>query len=69
MDITAGGGDWIPDVEDPLAAARAPDIQTPAQRHAPVGELLPELCALDSGSLSSATWSSTPPTGCASTPG
>ncbi|MGB8713518.1 MAG: 3-keto-5-aminohexanoate cleavage protein, partial [Onishia taeanensis] len=27
------------------------DMQTPAERHAPVGELLPELCTLDCGSL------------------
>jgi len=52
MNITAGGGgDWIPDVEDPTRGGAGTDIQTPAQRHAPVGELLPELCTLDCGSL------------------
>lgn len=52
MNITAGGGgDWIPDTEDPTRGGPGTDIQTPAQRHAPVGELLPELCTLDCGSL------------------
>ncbi|CAM4107610.1 3-keto-5-aminohexanoate cleavage protein [Vreelandella rituensis] len=52
MNITAGGGgDWIPDVVDPSRGGPGTDIQTPAQRHEPVGELLPELCTLDCGSL------------------
>lgn len=52
MNITAGGGgDWIPDAEDPTRGGPGTDIQTPAQRHEPVGELLPELCTLDCGSL------------------
>ncbi|MGM0693769.1 MAG: 3-keto-5-aminohexanoate cleavage protein [Pseudomonadota bacterium] len=52
MNITAGGGgDWIPDVEDPARGGPGTDIQTPSERHAPVGELLPELCTLDCGSL------------------
>ncbi|MDR5873815.1 3-keto-5-aminohexanoate cleavage protein [Halomonas sp. CUBES01] len=52
MNITAGGGgDWIPDVNDPTRGGPGTDIQTPAERHAPVGELLPELCTLDCGSL------------------
>lgn len=52
MNITAGGGgDWIPDVDDPTRGGPGTDIQTPAERHAPVGELLPELCTLDCGSL------------------
>lgn len=52
MNITAGGGgDWIPDVEDPTRGGPGTDIQTPAERHAPVGELLPEMCTLDCGSL------------------
>ncbi|TDX31644.1 uncharacterized protein (DUF849 family) [Modicisalibacter xianhensis] len=52
MNITAGGGgDWIPDVADPTRGGPGTDIQTPAERHAPVGELLPELCTLDCGSL------------------
>jgi uncharacterized protein (DUF849 family) len=34
MNITAGGGgDWIPDVEDPTRGGPGTDIQTPAQRH------------------------------------
>ncbi|MDI5889980.1 3-keto-5-aminohexanoate cleavage protein [Halomonas rhizosphaerae] len=52
MNITAGGGgDWIPDAEDPARGGPGTDIQTPAQRHEPVGALLPELCTLDCGSL------------------
>ncbi|MBR9924143.1 MAG: 3-keto-5-aminohexanoate cleavage protein [Gammaproteobacteria bacterium] len=52
MNITAGGGgDWIPDAQDPTRGGPGTDIQTPAQRHEPVGELLPELCTLDCGSL------------------
>ncbi|WP_447529159.1 3-keto-5-aminohexanoate cleavage protein [Vreelandella sp. TE19] len=52
MNITAGGGgDWIPDAQDPTRGGPGTDIQTPAERHAPVGELLPELCTLDCGSL------------------
>ena len=52
MNITAGGGgDWIPDSQDPTRGGPGTDIQTPAQRHEPVGELLPELCTLDCGSL------------------
>nr|WP_163501156.1 3-keto-5-aminohexanoate cleavage protein [Halomonas socia] len=52
MNITAGGGgDWIPDAADPTRGGPGTDIQTPAQRHAPVAELLPELCTLDCGSL------------------
>ena len=52
MNITAGGGgDWVPDTDDPYRGGPGSDIQTPAERHAPVGELLPELCTLDCGSL------------------
>lgn len=52
MNITAGGGgDWIPDAADPTRGGPGTDMQTPAERHAPVGELLPELCTLDCGSL------------------
>ena len=52
MNITAGGGgDWIPDVYDPTRGGPGTDMQTPAQRHEPVAELLPELCTLDCGSL------------------
>lgn len=52
LNLTAGGGgDWLPDVADPTRGGPGTDIQTPAERHAPVGELLPELCTLDCGSL------------------
>ncbi|MBD3897963.1 3-keto-5-aminohexanoate cleavage protein [Halomonas sp. ML-15] len=52
MNITAGGGgDWFPDAQDPTRGGPGTDIQTPAQRHEPVSELLPELCTLDCGSL------------------
>ena len=52
INLTAGGGgDWIPDAADPTRGGPGTDIQTPAERHAPVGELLPELCTLDCGSL------------------
>ncbi|TDR52106.1 uncharacterized protein (DUF849 family) [Halomonas ventosae] len=52
MNITAGGGgDWIPDAADPTRGGPGTDIQTPAERHEPVGALLPELCTLDCGSL------------------
>ncbi|WP_025740528.1 3-keto-5-aminohexanoate cleavage protein [Salinivibrio socompensis] len=52
MNITGGGGgDWVPDAQDPSRGGLGTDMQTPAERHAPVGELLPELCTLDCGSL------------------
>lgn len=52
LNLTAGGGgDWTPDITDPTRGGPGTDIQTPAERHAPVGELLPELCTLDCGSL------------------
>ncbi|NIC06499.1 3-keto-5-aminohexanoate cleavage protein [Billgrantia bachuensis] len=52
INLTAGGGgDWIPDAADPTRGGPNTDIQTPAERHAPVDELLPELCTLDCGSL------------------
>ncbi|MAP34952.1 MAG: NADPH:quinone reductase [Halomonas sp.] len=52
MNITAGGGgDWIPDHQDPTRGGPGTDIQPPAERHAPIDALLPELCTLDCGSL------------------
>ncbi|WP_025674958.1 3-keto-5-aminohexanoate cleavage protein [Salinivibrio socompensis] len=52
MNITGGGGgDWVPDDQNPSRGGPGSDMQTPAERHAPVGELLPELCTLDCGSL------------------
>lgn len=52
INITAGGGgDFIPNLNTPAAGGDGTWIQTPEERHAPVGELLPEMCTLDCGSL------------------
>ncbi|MGH3087189.1 MAG: 3-keto-5-aminohexanoate cleavage protein [Rubrobacteraceae bacterium] len=52
INITAGGGgDFVPGEEDPTTGGPGTDIQTPEERHEPVGELLPEICTLDCGSL------------------
>lgn len=52
INITSGGGgDFIPDEADPERGGEGTDIQTPAERHNPVKELLPEMCTLDCGSL------------------
>lgn len=52
INITAGGGgDFIPNLENPAHGGEGTDIQTPEERHQPVGELLPEMCTLDCGSL------------------
>ncbi|ASN03896.1 BKACE family enzyme [Virgibacillus necropolis] len=52
LNITAGGGgDWIPSDEDPATGGPGTDIQTPEQRHEPVGKFLPEICTLDCGSV------------------
>lgn len=51
LNITAGGGgDWFPGEDDPAVAGPGTWLQTPAERHAPVAELLPEICTLDCGS-------------------
>lgn len=51
INITSGGGgDWIPDEEDPTKGGEGVDMQTPEERHEPVGKLLPEMCTLDCGS-------------------
>ncbi len=51
INITAGGGgDFVPGEEDPSVGGEGTDMQTPKERHAPVAELLPELCTLDCGS-------------------
>lgn len=51
INITSGGGgDFIPSLATPAAGGDGTDIQTPDQRHQPVGELLPEMCTLDCGS-------------------
>lgn len=52
INITAGGGgDFVPDLENPTRGGKGTDIQTPTERHEPVGKLLPEICTLDCGSL------------------
>ncbi|WP_158737140.1 3-keto-5-aminohexanoate cleavage protein [Alteribacillus sp. YIM 98480] len=52
INITAGGGgDWVPSDEDPTRGGEGTDIQTPEERHEPVGLLLPEICTLDCGSV------------------
>ncbi|QQK75269.1 3-keto-5-aminohexanoate cleavage protein [Salicibibacter cibarius] len=52
INITAGGGgDFVPDLDNPTQGGVGTDIQTPKERHEPVGELLPEICTLDCGSL------------------
>lgn len=48
---SGGGGDWIPSDEDPAVGGPGTDMQTPEDRHEPVGALLPELCTLDCGSV------------------
>ncbi|WP_079478126.1 3-keto-5-aminohexanoate cleavage protein [Halobacillus salinus] len=51
INITSGGGgDFIPSLATPAAGGDGTDMQTPTERHAPVGELLPEMCTLDCGS-------------------
>ncbi|MFB4168935.1 3-keto-5-aminohexanoate cleavage protein [Virgibacillus sp. JSM 102003] len=52
INITAGGGgDWVPSDADPAKGGEGTDMQTPKQRHEPVGILLPEICTLDCGSV------------------
>lgn len=46
-----GGGDWMPDASNPATGGPGTDMQTPEERHAHIGQLLPELCTLDCGSL------------------
>ncbi len=51
VNITSGGGgDLILDTSNPTEGAEGTDIQTPAERNAPIKELLPEMCSLDCGS-------------------
>jgi uncharacterized protein (DUF849 family) len=64
INLTAGGGgDFVPSDEDPAVGGPGTDLQTPEQRHEPIGELLPELCSLDCGSYNYAdrTYLSTAP--------
>ncbi|MBB5172332.1 3-keto-5-aminohexanoate cleavage protein [Texcoconibacillus texcoconensis] len=52
INITSGGGgDFVPSKQTPSAGGEGTDIQTAEERHRPVGELLPEMCTLDCGSL------------------
>jgi uncharacterized protein (DUF849 family) len=51
LNLTAGGGgDFIPNDDEPGVGAPGTDVQTPEERHAHVEELLPEICSLDCGS-------------------
>lgn len=51
INITSGGGgDFIPNLQDPYTAGDGSDMQTPEERHEPIGTLLPEMCTLDCGS-------------------
>lgn len=50
LNFTAGGGgDWVPSNDDPTRGGEGTDIQTPAERHEPVGINLPEISTLDCG--------------------
>ena len=52
INITSGGGgDFIPNLENPEVGGVGTDMQTPEQRHEPVGKLLPEMCTLDCSSV------------------
>ncbi|WP_226037382.1 3-keto-5-aminohexanoate cleavage protein [Aquibacillus saliphilus] len=52
INITSGGGgDFIPNLDTPHTGGDGTDIQTPGERHHPVGQLLPEMCTLDCGSI------------------
>ena len=51
INLTAGGGgDFFPNDDEPGVGGPGTDVQTPEERHAHVGELLPEMCSLDCGS-------------------
>ncbi|WP_394121579.1 3-keto-5-aminohexanoate cleavage protein [Planococcus donghaensis] len=52
VNITSGGGgDFIPNLSNPSTGGEGTDMQTPKERHEPVGSLLPEMCTLDCGSV------------------
>ncbi|RJS93045.1 3-keto-5-aminohexanoate cleavage protein [Salinisphaera sp. Q1T1-3] len=58
LNFTAGGGgDLFPELvgtngpDRQIRAAAGSDLQSPSERHAPIGALLPEICTLDCGSL------------------
>ena len=46
---SGGGGDWIPSEEDPTVGGPGTDMQTPEERHEPIGELT-------SGNLYTGLW-------------
>ena len=51
INLTAGGGgDFFPNDDEPGVGAPGTSVQSPEERHAHVGELLPEICTLDCGS-------------------
>lgn len=52
INLTAGGGgDFVPNDDDPAIGGPGTAMQTPEERHAPVQELRPEISTLDCGSL------------------
>ncbi|HCX65218.1 MAG TPA: NADPH:quinone reductase [Eubacteriaceae bacterium] len=52
INITSGGGgDFIPDSDNPHTGGEGTLIQTAQERHEAVAKLLPEMCTLDCGSL------------------
>ena len=48
---SGGGGDFIPSLEHPETGGEGTWIQTPEERFKPIGDLLPEMCTLDCGSV------------------
>ncbi|WP_085993368.1 3-keto-5-aminohexanoate cleavage protein [Oceanobacillus senegalensis] len=48
---SGGGGDWVPNEQDPTTGGEGTDMQTPEERHEPIGKILPEMCTLDCGSV------------------
>src|SRR5699024_3605179 len=51
INITSGGGGYfITNLQEPYTAGEGSDMQTPEERHEPIGTLLPEMCTLDCGS-------------------
>lgn len=52
INITSGGGgDFVPDLNNPTQAGEGSDMQTPEERHEAIAALLPEMCTLDCGSV------------------
>jgi uncharacterized protein (DUF849 family) len=48
---SGGGGDFVPNDDNPSVGGQGTDMQTGEERHVHVQELLPEMCTLDCGSL------------------